>query len=114
MHAYKWTYHIIKLTLIQTKQIQTELYEHKQTHTHNHTRTQGYAYTRVLTQTTSHIHPNKHVLIHTNTHTNTQNSHDIRQVQMKVSSFLWGIQCNFLTKISTECMSFKVAIFYIL
>ena len=30
---------------------------------------------------------------------------------MKVSSFLWGIQCNSLTKISTECMSFKQAIF---
>ena len=30
---------------------------------------------------------------------------------MKVSSFLWGIQCNSLTKISTECMSFKLAIF---
>ena len=85
--------------------------KHTHTHAHNHTSTQVYAYTRVLTQTTSHIHPNKRVLIHTNTHTNTQNSHDIRQVQMKVSSFLWGIQCNSLTKISTECMSFKLAIF---
>ena len=39
MHTYKLTYHIIKQILFQTKQIQTELYEHKPTHTHTQSHT---------------------------------------------------------------------------